>query len=137
MLLVAPLLALQAGAATPAPPVDPFDDCEQYSMADKHDCIAKLARSSALALDKAEAKAAAAIARWDGDAKDVKQARARLQASNAMFSAYRLHQCAFSVATVGGGAGNSRDTARLTCLAQKNLQRTQELARETDGLPRK
>nr|WP_229422055.1 lysozyme inhibitor LprI family protein [Massilia aquatica] len=101
-------------------------------MADKHECIAKLAKSSALALEKAEAKAAAAIARPDGKARNVKQARARLKASSAAFSAYRVDQCAFAMATIGGGAGDARDTTRLTCLARKNLQRAQELARETD-----
>lgn len=126
------LLALHAAAAEPA--VDPFDDCDAYSMAGKHECIATLASSSALALEKAEAQAAAAISRQAGKARDVRQARARLQAANAAFSAYRLDQCAFAMATIGGGAGNARDTARLTCLAKKNLQRAEELARETQGL---
>ncbi len=136
MLLCAPLLVLPARGAAPAP-FDPFDDCDSYSMADKHACIAKLANSSALALEKAEAKAAAAISLSGGNASNLRQARARLKASSAAFSAYRVDQCAFAMATIGGGAGDARDTTRLTCLARKNLQRAQELARETDGLSRK
>ncbi|NHZ34237.1 DUF1311 domain-containing protein [Massilia sp. CCM 8692] len=136
-LLAAPLLSLPALAARAAPPVNPFDDCEQYSMAGKHECIEKLAIKSALALKKAEAKADGVIARWDEDDSYIQQARARLRASNTAFASYRLHQCAFAMASIGGGAGNARGTTQLTCVAEKNLQRVQELASETGVLERR
>ncbi|RSZ56607.1 DUF1311 domain-containing protein [Massilia atriviolacea] len=137
VLLAAPLLALQAGAAETAPPVDPLDDCEQYSMAGKHECLVKVVAKSALALKKAEAEAAAAIGRWDEWDRYIKVARTKLQASNAAFSAYRQAQCELDMALVGGGAGNARDSRRLTCVAKMNLQRVEDLARDTGALPSK
>lgn len=137
LLLASPLLALHAGAAEAAPPVDPLDDCEQYSMAGKHDCLAKLAGDSALALKQAQAEAAAAIARWDEIDRYIKVAGTKLKASNAAFAAHRDAQCALAMAVVGGGAGNARDSKRLGCVVRMNLQRAGDLASETGNLARK
>ncbi|NHZ92813.1 DUF1311 domain-containing protein [Massilia sp. CCM 8733] len=136
-LLATPMTALQANAAATTPIIDAAEKCNQFSQADRRDCLDKMVVDSAVALKQAEARAAAAIAGWDEDDKYIMAAKARLKASVAAFARFRQVQCAFATSLRGGAAGDAHEISRLACVADINTQRSLQLARETADLPRK
>lgn len=124
----------QAMADEAAPPVAAIAQCEQFSQYDIRECLKKLEAESSAKLKQAEAKAAAAIANWDESDTYIKDAGAKLRAANASFARDRQVQCAFASSLIGGGAGNSHEIRRMSCVVDMNGRRTFQLDRDTGKL---
>ena len=142
-LFASALLAAQARAADAAPAavagVAPgaAEQCGANSQAGMRDCLQQQASSSAALLKQAQDQAAAAIGNWDEDAKYVKQAKAKLQASNLAFDKFAAAQCAFAASLGGGAIGNALELRRLACSADLQAQRAAQLHRDSAALPQK
>jgi uncharacterized protein YecT (DUF1311 family) len=135
------LLATFSGAACAQNVPDEDAVSEQCSnegsQADMHDCLVRKAAQSTAELGKAEKALRQALAKWDEDPPYVSEATAKLDAATKEFERYRKAQCDFSASLAGGGAGNSRDNARLACVVELNLRRVVQLKSVTSRLPSK
>lgn len=129
------LLAVQASAAERAEGA--AEACSEFSQAGLRDCVAKKLNDSTALLKQAEAAALATISKWDEDAKYIKLAKARLQASNSAFKQYSQAQCALAGALVGSAAGNAFEIRRMACLADLSSARVEQLSAGTAALPQK
>lgn len=123
-----------AMADEPAQPVAAIEQCEKFSQYDIRECLKKLEADSTAKLKQAEAKAAAAIASWDESDTYIKDAGAKLRAANTSFARDRQVQCAFASSLIGGGAGNSHEIRRMSCVVDMNGRRTFQLDRDTGKL---
>lgn len=135
-LIASAILASQSKAAEAPPAPGALAACSHLSQAGMRDCLALEAQRTAAVLAQAASDAAAAIARWDEDARYAGAAASGLKASNAAFGRYRQAQCALASALAGGGAGNAREISRLACVAELNTRRAAELAQVRQLAPR-
>ncbi len=136
-ILLAASLPLLALANAPQPPHDAAslrEACGEYSQAGMRDCLIKHSKESELALDKAGKIAAGRIAGWDEEPGAIKKARAALVASGRHFIAYRDSQCQFVASLSGGAAGNAHEIRRLSCVAELNFERAEQLNSAVSGL---
>lgn len=108
--------------------------CSEFSQAGMRDCLAKQADASQMALTQAEELVRQQLTRWDEDAKYIAVAKHQLARSNRDFIRYRATQCELARSLVGGAAGNSREIVRLTCVAELNIKRTEQLRESIAGL---
>ena len=82
------------------------------------ECLEKEPRVSNAALKRAEEQAAAAISKWDENARFINIAKKKLGASNKTYEQYRDAQCA-SASSLGGGAiGDAIKLRRLSCFIE-------------------
>jgi uncharacterized protein YecT (DUF1311 family) len=114
---------------------DLYEMCGDYSQAEMRDCLAKQMRSSEIKLKRAEQTVTAALSKWDEDPPYIQAAQTALSNSKRAFAAYRRAQCEFSMSLSGGGAGNAREMGRLTCIAELNNRRAQQLQDSVLRLP--
>jgi hypothetical protein len=135
LMCAAPVCVAHAGSDKAAPQFDAARQCDQFSQAERHDCVSAMATDSAVALRLAEARAAGMIDNWFESAKVKKLANTSLKASSQAFGAYRQAKCAFAGALRGGAIGNAHEISRLACIADTNAQRALELRHDTDALP--
>lgn len=98
-----------------------------FDAAGVRECLDKHAKESEAALKAAESAFAAAVKRWDTDAKYAKQTRQKLSAAAAAFVKYRAAQCAWAASLGGGAIGNALEMSRLACIAELNLRRADSL----------
>ncbi|NHZ42620.1 lysozyme inhibitor LprI family protein [Massilia aquatica] len=134
LLAAAPAFAAQAGAAKAVPQFDAAEKCDQFSQADRHACLTKMAADSAVTLKQAEAKAVEMINQWFENPNFKNLAKSKLRGSITAFAAYREAKCAFHDELVGGGIGNAHEIIRLACIADTNHQRALELIYATKNL---
>lgn len=121
-------LSLAAGA-------EKIDICSGQSQADLRACLENEAKASAAELVLAEKAAVSSLNRWDEDQRYRSTASAALQAANKSFIQFRSAQCEFASALGGGAAGNALALRRLTCLAQLNHTRAENLRKQVSALP--
>ncbi|VEB95301.1 Uncharacterized protein conserved in bacteria [Cedecea lapagei] len=122
-----PLLAL---ANDPQPAKDATalrEACSEYAEAGMRDCLIKQSKESEQVLEKASKTAASRIAEWDEDQSYIEQASAALKTSNQRFIHYRDSQCQLAASLSGGAAGNAREIRRLSCVAELNFGRAEQL----------
>ena len=132
-----PVLALAASMTTVPDERALREECSAFSQAGMRDCLAEKAKESQKALRQAEEKVTGSLTKWDEDDKYIKQAKAKLAASNKKFAEYRDAQCGFSASLSGGGAGNSHEIGRLACVAELNNRRAEQLHNAMSDLPLK
>lgn len=114
-----------------------LDECSSHPQAGMRECMAKKVSASNVALKQAEDQARSALAKWDEDAKYVKLAVARLNASSREFSRYREATCAFEASLGGGAIGSALEVRRMTCILDLNLRRAEQLGSAASELPMK
>lgn len=136
-LLAAQARAAEAPAAAVTATIGAAEQCSANGQAGMRECLQQQLSSSTAALKQAEVKAAAAIGTWDENAKYIKLAKSKLQASNAAFQKFAVAQCAFAASLGGGAAGNALELRRLACSADLNTQRAAQLNRDIDTLPQR
>ncbi|WKB52272.1 lysozyme inhibitor LprI family protein [Eleftheria terrae] len=124
-----------ASAGELAAEPDTRQACGHHSQAGMRDCLAALADDSTSALRQAEARAQAALQRWDEDARYVAAATARLAAAARAFGRYREAQCGWAASLRGGAAGNAREITRLACVVELNRGRVRQLDTAMAPLP--
>ena len=113
------------------------EQCGAYSQAGMRECLEKESRTSNAALKRAEEQAAAAISKWDEDARFIDLAKKKLRASNKAYEQYRDAQCAF-VSSLGGGAiGNALELRRLSCRIELDIGRANQLTTDSSKLQSK
>jgi uncharacterized protein YecT (DUF1311 family) len=113
------------------------EECSTESQASMRECLQKKADASDADLGEVEQLVRATIAKWNEDPKYIEQARARLDAANRQFTAYRDAHCAFNASLSGNAAGNAREIRRLACVHEINLKRIQQLKAALTELPAK
>ena len=95
------------------------------------------AGASNAALKRAEEQVAAAISKWDEDAKFIDLAKKKLRASNKAYEQYRDAQCAFAYSLGGGAIGNALEMRRLTCRIELDIGRIKQLNTDMSALSTK
>jgi hypothetical protein len=98
------------------------------------ECLEKESRASNAALKQAEEQAAAAISKWDEDARLIDLAKKKLRASNKAFEQYRDAQCAFAYSLGGGAIGNALEMRRLACRIELDMERIKQLNADMSAL---
>lgn len=131
--LLLPLVSTGAPAGNPGV----LAECGALSQAGMRECLAKKASASQASLRRAESDAAAALGRWDEDAKYAASAKRKLDASNKAFEKYRETQCAFASSLGGGAIRNALELRRLSCTIDLNNSRASALSSSIAKLPRR
>lgn len=114
-----------------------LEQCGAYSQAGMRECLEKESRASNAALKRAEEQVAAAISKWDEDAKFIDLAKKKLRASNKAYEQYRDAQCAFAYSLGGGAIGNALEMRRLTCRIELDIGRIKQLNTDMSALSTK
>jgi uncharacterized protein YecT (DUF1311 family) len=112
-------------------------DCSGFSQSEKKDCLAQNAIASEKMLTQAEQKIVSNFAKWDESPQFVNKARVAFTQSTKAFVQFRNAQCAYASALGGGSAGNTHEILRLTCVAELNSWRTEQLLNGIAKLPLK
>ncbi|NIF49376.1 DUF1311 domain-containing protein [Enterobacter sp. Ap-1006] len=136
-LVIAACLPMLALADDPQPVKDATalrEACSEYAEAGMRDCLIKQSKESEQVLEKASKSAAARIAEWDEDQRYIEKASAALETSNQRFIHYRNGQCQLAASLSGGAAGNAREIRRLSCIAELNYGRAEQLTHAVSGL---
>jgi uncharacterized protein YecT (DUF1311 family) len=107
------------------------------SQADMHECLAKKARASEVALRKAEDEVRSRLSKWPEAPRYVSLARTKLEASDKGFAKYRETQCKFNYSLGGGAIGNALDLRYLACISELNSRRAEQLKDVVSDLPTK
>ncbi|HEY2020468.1 lysozyme inhibitor LprI family protein [Paraburkholderia sp.] len=113
------------------------NECSAFSQAGIRDCLEEKVENSQKVLSQAEQKMVGTLSKWDEDNRYIRQANAKLVASNKKFAEYRATQCEFSASLSGGAAGDAREIRRLACVAELNNRRAEQLANAASELPLK
>lgn len=103
------------------------------SHADARACLEARLKSSADAMQKAEAMAFAALERWGEEPHYKSQSAAALRASSVAFVRMRATQCEFAASLAAGG--NGATDRRLLCEIELNERRSAELRASISSLP--
>ena len=114
-----------------------LEECGAYSQAGMRECLEKESRASNAALNRAEEQVAAAISKWDEDARFINLAKKKLSASNKAYEQYRDAQCAFASSLGGGAIGNALEMRRLTCRIELDIGRIKQLNTDMSTLSAK
>ena len=114
-----------------------LEQCGAQSQAGMRECLEKESRASNAALRHAEEQAAAAISKWDEDARFINLAKKKLRASNKAYEQYRDAQCAFAYFLGGGAIGNALEMRRLTCRIELDIGRIKQLNTDMSTLSEK
>lgn len=111
------------------------EECSAYSQAGMRDCLSKKAKESEKVLKQTEDKVINILSKWDEDSKFASIAKTKLATSSKEFARYRESQCAFSTSLGGGAIGNALEIRRLSCVAEINNLRTEQLRNAIIDLP--
>jgi uncharacterized protein YecT (DUF1311 family) len=112
-----------------------LDECDAYSMAGMRECLAGKVEDSLKVLQRAERNAADILSKWDDFKPVVIEAQKKFAISNKEFAKYRDKECEFMNSL--GGSTNYREHLRLTCIAELNYRRADQLRTATSGMPAK
>jgi len=114
-----------------------LDACSQFSQAEMHQCLNEKEAESLNALQLAEKNVVRILSNWDEDDKYIHLSKTAFAISRKEFAKYRRAQCEFSASLSGGGAGGAYQMGLLSCAAELNNRRAEQLHHAVINLPLK